>query len=282
MTLPTSCAGRHLKAALLTGGVLALAACGGTATPVTEAITTGRTVSAPAEAQAVVAAYEAVLQARIVDGPQGLTTFDYAAAAADGDLEAIKAYTAHLAAQTPSTMSDDEAVSYWANLYNALTLQVVLENYPVETIKDIGAGGPWKSPVVNVEGRTLTLDDIEHGTMRAQFPSPYIHYMVNCASVGCPNLRPTLWSAQTLEADRNAAANAFINSPRGASVDEGEGEIDVSSLYKWFKEDFGGSEEGIIAHLSDHATGELAQVIAAGAEIDDYDYDWSLNAPNKG
>ena len=99
--------------------------------------------------------------------------------------------------------------------------------------------------------------------------------MVNCASVGCPNLLDTAWEADTLKAGRIKAAKAYINSPRGAGV-KGD-KLTVSSIYDWFEEDFGGNKEGVLKHLQEHATGELAAANKAGAIITNYDYDWSLN-----
>lgn len=240
------------------------------------ALLTGTAMAGPMED------YTAVLQARIAQGASGLNTFDYAAAKAAGELSAVTAYVNELAAMDPDAMSAADATAYWANLYNALTVQVVLENYPVTTIKKIKSGwsaGPWKRDLVLVKGKKLSLDDIEHKILRKKYSSPYIHYMVNCASIGCPNLLPELWDGETMEVARMTAAEDFINSPRGAKLDDGE--LDVSNIYKWFKEDFGGNEAGVLSHLSKHAKGDLLAAIEAGAGIDGYNYDWSLNAPEK-
>ena len=216
----------------------------------------------------------------LTPGANGILLFDYAAAKSNGDHAAIKSYIAHLAAQTPSTMSDDEAVSYWANLYNAITLDVVLDDYPIKSIRSLGpfTTGPWKRDVVTVEGRLLSLDAIEHDIMRVDFASPYVHYMVNCASIGCPNLSNTLWRAETLEEDRVRAAESFINSDRGVKLDD-RGRIAVSKIYKWFDEDFGDGEAGLRAHLAKHAKGERLEALTSGARFKGSHYDWDLNQP---
>lgn len=228
-----------------------------------------------------VAAYADLLKRRISRGEGGLNLFDYSAAHDSGELAAVTAYTDYLSAQNPDAMSQNDQLAYWGNLYNALTLKVVLENYPVSSIRKIKSGlfsmGPWDMDATVVNGETLTLNDIEHEIMRKKYPNPaYVHYMVNCASIGCPNLAETLWTGDTLEADREQAARDFINSPRGARI-KSNNALEVSSIYNWFNADFGGSKSETLKHLRQHAGPELAAVIDAGAKIDGYDYDWSLN-----
>lgn len=220
----------------------------------------------------VAAAYEAVLAARITPDGNQVNRFDYAGAKAE-DADNIAAYIRHLEGQKPASMTASEATAYWANLYNAVTLKLIMDNYPVKSIRKIGR--PWKRKLVTVEGKVLTLDDIEHKILRKQFPSPYIHYMVNCASIGCPNLQPELWQATTLEDMQKAAAREFINSPRGVSI-TARG-LKVSSIYKWFDEDFGGNKASLLAHIAKYAEGELAAAIDGGAKITGYGYDWTLN-----
>ena len=215
-----------------------------------------------------------------VGAPDGmaLTHFDYAGLKANAaDKARLDTYIESLEGMNPDALPQNEAIAFWANLYNAVTIQVVTEKYPVKSIRKLGSfnSGPWKKKLVTVNGAKMSLDDIEHKTLRKKYPSPYIHYMVNCASVGCPNLLDTAWEAETLEAERLEAANAYINSPRGALVEKDK--LTVSSIYNWFEEDFGGNKDGVLKHLRKHATGELAETIDAGAKITGYHYDWSLN-----
>ncbi len=209
----------------------------------------------------------------------GVARFNYGALAANpADRSALDSYIQELETTDVSALSNSEAIAFWANLYNAVTIKVVVDNYPVKSIRDIKSGwraGPWKRDLVTVAGKKMSLDDIEHKTLRENYPSPLIHYMVNCASIGCPNLGAKPWTAGTLDAERDAAARIFINSPRGARVtDKG---LKVSSIYKWFKEDFGGNDAGILAHLRKYAEPDLAKAIDGGAKIVDYGYIWSLN-----
>ena len=224
-------------------------------------------------------AWEAVLERRLSapDPATGLIRFDYAGLTTS-DRAALDAYVAALAAMEEPE-DDSEASAYWANLYNAVTVQTVADSYPVESIKDIGGGlfssGPWKSDRVTVRGEALSLDDIEHGILRKRYPSPLVHYTVNCASVGCPNLLPKLWRGETLDADREAAARAFVNSPRGVTIRDGK--ATVSSIYSWFQSDFGGSRASVVDHLRDYADPELAEQLEGIRKYSKHDYDWSLN-----
>lgn len=225
-------------------------------------------------------AYADVLTRNMTPGADGVMLFDYASAQSNGDHEAIKAFIAEQAALSPSEMGDAEATAYWANLYNAITLDVVLDDYPIKSIRSLGpfTSGPWKREVVTVEGEVLSLDNIEHDILRVDYATPYIHYMVNCASIGCPNLRPELWTAEGMEADWNEAAAAFINSDRGIALDR-KGRIAVSKIYKWFSEDFGRTEDDLRAHLAKHATGDKLEALTSGAKFKGSHYNWDLNQP---
>ena len=228
-----------------------------------------------AKAVSPAAAYEALLMRRISKGAAGLNLFDYAGTKSSGDDKIIRDYIAFLSKQNPDAMPPAVAVAYWANLYNAETLRLIIDNYPLKSIRKIGGLlGPWKKNTLVVNGKDTSLDHIEHGILRKQYPSPYIHYMVNCASIGCPNLSNRLWRAETLEADQIAAANDYINSPRGVAIRGNK--LELSSIFKWFKEDFGGTA-GVLPHIRKHARPELAAAIDNGARIGGYEYDWSLN-----
>lgn len=213
--------------------------------------------------------------------PQNLVRFDYGALqASKADTALLANYIEGLSRQKPSTMPENEAMAYWANLYNALTVQVVAQNYPVKSIRNIKSGrrkGPWKRNLVTVEGKELTLDNIEHDIMRPTYKTPLVHYMVNCASIGCPNLKTSPWQAETLEVDIEIAARAYINSSRGVVFNKNR--VQVSRIYRWFKKDFGNSESGVLAHLMKYADADLHKRLKDRSKIDKYGYDWALNAP---
>ncbi len=229
------------------------------------------------------AAFAGLLRQYAVTGADGVVRVDYAGLKASGRT-ALKAYIAQLAAVDVRALGRAEQFAFWANLYNAKTLDIVAEHYPVASIKDISlgggvvaafTGGPWKAKVVTVGGEALSLDDIEHGIMRPVFKDPRVHYAVNCASIGCPNLPLAPFNGKDLDAQLDAAARAFVNHPRGVTV--AGGDVIVSSIYHWYKVDFGGNDGGLLAHLRRYAEPPLRAKLKAASEIADHRYDWSLN-----
>ena len=246
----------------------------------------GSGTSAAVQTASSHAAWTSILQ-NYVSAPdgQGLTHFDYARLSSNAaDKAKLANYIQSLSATNAGTLSQNEAIAFYSNLYNAVTIDLIVQNYPVGSIRKAktyngekvsGIAGPWKKVKVSVNGQTMSLNDVEHEVLRKQFPSPYVHYMVNCASVGCPNLLDTAWEANTLDAARKKAATDYINSPRGVKITP-KGLV-VSSIFKWFKEDFGGSKANVLKHIRQHANPQLAAAIDSGATITGYDYDWSLN-----
>ena len=228
------------------------------------------------------APWQALLDAYLkTDHPSGIYRFDYGALKANADDRGnLSAYLKSLAAIDPRGFSRDEQMAYWINLYNALTIFVVVPRYPVDSIKDIKSGivdfGPWNLELFPLQGEKLTLNQIEHGILRPIWKDPRIHYVVNCASIGCPNLSPEAFRSDNLERLLDQGAKDYINHPRGAQVEDDE--LVISSIYDWFKEDFGDSDAGVFAHLKQYASPELAEVLGSFCEFDD-DYDWNLNAP---
>jgi hypothetical protein len=225
-------------------------------------------------------AWDRLLAARLVPGPDGINRFAYGAVSAN-ERQALDSYIAMLVALPVSRLDRPEQRAYWINLYNALTIQVVLSRYPVKSIRDISispglfSSGPWGKKLVSVEGEPVSLDDIEHRVLRPIWRDPRTHYAVNCASIGCPNLLPKAFTAANMEELLNAGARAYVNHPRGARVEGGK--LKVSSIYHWFQEDFGGNAAGVTRHLRQYAEGPQAQALAGVASIDGHDYDWALN-----
>jgi hypothetical protein len=222
----------------------------------------------------------------------GVNRVDYGRwRATAADRKALDDYIMGQAALKPSALGRPEQFAYWANLYNAITLKVILDAYPVASIRDIKSAGvwfdpkaftgPWVAKRVTVEGRTLSLDEIEHSILRGTFKDPLVHYSVNCASYGCPNIGMKAWRGGTLDADLALAARAYINHPRGVSVGK-DGVLKVSSIFSWFKADFGGSDAALIAHFKQYAGPELAKALEKAPTIAGDDYDWSLNDAAQG
>ena len=229
-------------------------------------------------------AWDRLLKTYVKPGADGVNRVDYAAFKRDGQAT-LKDYIAKLEAVDPATLNRPEQFALLANLYNAKTVDIVLDHYPVKSIKDISlgggllgvfTGGPWKAKVLKMKGVELSLDDIEHGMLRPVFKDPRVHYAVNCASVGCPNLGTEAFTGAKLDAQLNAAARAYVNSPRGADP-QLDGLV-VSSIYDWYQKDFGGNEAGVIAHLKSLCrSGPCRRSCRGPHPLTDYNYNWSLN-----
>ena len=228
------------------------------------------------------APWDAFLKKYVQEGSDGLNRFDYGGVSS-ADKAILDRYVTMLAETQVSTLVRPEQMAYWINLYNALTIKVVLDHYPVDGIRDIDispgffSSGPWGKKLLEIEGEGVSLDDIEHRILRPIWQDPRIHYAVNCASVGCPNLIARAFLPNDLDEVLTANAKAFINTPRGVAVSNGE--ITVSSIYDWFQDDFGGNETGVIAHLKQYAEGATLAALKNAKSIEDYEYDWSLNRP---
>lgn len=210
----------------------------------------------------------------------GVARVDYAGALAAGADAPLRAWLEETQRVDPTTLAPGAAFAWWVNLYNAATVDLILQYHPVDSIRVIQGGlfqtGPWDEELLTVNGEALSLNDVEHRILRPIRRDPRVHYAVNCASIGCPNLKATPWTAPALEVDLEAAAGLYVNHPRGARVEDGR--LIVSKIYDWFEEDFGGSQEGVIAHLRRYAVGELAEQLAGVDRVADAEYDWSLNA----
>ena len=196
------------------------------------------------------------------------------------DKQALKTYLAGLQEIDIREYQRSEQMAYWINLYNALTIDLILDNYPVKSIKKVGKGffsfGPWDDPIASIAGNTLTLNDIEHKILRPIWKDPRIHYAVNCASYGCPNLAASAYTASNTEALLNQGAVEYVNHPRGVSFKDGK--LKVSSIFHWYAEDFGGDDKKRINHFIKYAKPELKQQLSNYQGSISHDYDWSLNA----
>ena len=218
----------------------------------------------------------------VADHPSGINRLRYADVTA-ADQQALKRYITHLQAVKVRELRKPEQKAYWINLYNALTVDVMLDHWPVASIMDVAISpglltrGPWGKKLATVEGQTVSLDDIEHRILRPIFQDPRVHYAVNCASLGCPNLQPKAFTRENTDTLLDDAARAYVNHPRGVTVKDGK--VVVSSIYVWFQEDFGGSDAGLLAHLRRYADDGLKTRLAGATTIADNTYDWSLNGP---
>ena len=230
--------------------------------------------------------WQGILDGYLDPDAQGVNVLDYAALAASSDDAAkLAGYVEHLEGIDPRDYRRAEQMAYWINFYNARTVKMVLDSFPVDTIREIHQGdvpmaGPWKDVCANVAGRDLTLDQIEHEILRPIWRDKRIHYAVNCAAYSCPQLMDTAFTAANTESLLEAGARAYVNSARGVDVVDDEF-IVLSSIYEWYPEDFGDTEEAVINHLAQYADGELSAFLKGFEGTIDYDYDWKLNQPRR-
>ena len=230
------------------------------------------------------AAWARFLTTYLVTDRAGLNRVAYGDVTGE-DRQALRRYLDSLATAPVSALARREQLAFWINLYNALTVDVVLAHYPVASIRDIDispglfSNGPWGAALITVEGEALSLDDIEHRILRPIWRDPRIHYALNCAAVGCPNLQPEPFLVPALDRMLVRAAIAFVNDPRGVRI--GSDGLHVSSIYVWFAADFGG-ETGVLRHLLAYARPTLAMRLQTLDGISDHDYDWAFNDAAQG
>jgi hypothetical protein len=172
--------------------------------------------------------------------------------------------------------SREEQMAYWINAYNAFTVQLIIRNYPVKSIKDIKNGIPfvntvWDIKFIQMEGYKYDLNNIEHNILRPVFKDARVHAAVNCASYSCPALRAEAFTAARLNAQLDDSMRSFINDPLRNRITAGKAE--VSEIFKWFKGDFerdAGSVRKFINKYSGKPMGD-------GVVVSHIDYDWRLN-----
>ncbi len=210
--------------------------------------------------------------------PSGVNRFNYTAVNTK-DQKALSNYIKQLQLLNPRDLNRAEQKAFWINLYNALTVKLIVKNYPVESITKLGksffAFGPWDDVLINIQGQDLTLNNIEHGILRPFFNDNRIHYAVNCASISCPNLSAMAYTSDNTDQLLEQGAKQYINHSRGVSFEKGE--LKVSSIYHWYKDDFGGDNKSLIKHLIHYAETELAEQLSNYQGDIEYDYDWKLN-----
>ncbi len=182
--------------------------------------------------------------------------------------EMLRQATMHFEENPPqSSWSKNEKLAYWINAYNLYTIELIVDNYPVKSIKDIAGGKPWDKKFIQLDGRTLSLNDIENGIIRKDFDEPRIHFAVNCASISCPKLLNKPYTAANLNAQLEAQTKRFINDRAMNTLSENS--IEISNIFDWYRSDFG----NVISFLNKYS--EIK--ISPNAKISYKDYNWNLN-----
>ena len=189
--------------------------------------------------------------------------------------------------------TETERLTFLINLYNAATLKLIIDHYPLESIKDIGNffKGPWDQPVVRLFGEAITLDNVEHDIIRKQYSEARIHVALVCAAKGCPPLRSEAYAPARLDRQLDDQSRVFLRSPEGLRIDREKNTVYVSSIFKWYGEDFvagytpesgfdqlGRTEQAVAHFCSRYLPPSQSEFLKAGRYDMKYlDYDWSLN-----
>ena len=172
--------------------------------------------------------------------------------------------------------SRNERLAYWINAYNAFTVKLIVDHYPVGSIKDIKNGIPfvntvWDIKFINIEGRTYDLNNIEHGIIRPRFEEPRIHFAVNCAATSCPRLRNEAYTAVRLDEQLTDQAHSFLADPGKNKL--AENRLELSKIFTWYGGDFRQNGRSIIEYIRQYTD----QPIADDARVEYLEYNWALN-----
>ncbi len=190
----------------------------------------------------------------------------------------LNAYLAKLSENAPAnSWSRDEKFAYWINAYNAFTVKLITGNYPVKTIKELGAANPiifintaWDKKFFSIGNKNMTLNTIEFKIIKKQFKDPRSHFAINCASISCPRLLDVAYEAKILNAQLDQQGKAFLTDTEKNKLSADNPKL--SSIFKWYSGDF---EKGQtkIEFLNKYASTK----INANANLDYLDYNWNLN-----
>lgn len=211
---------------------------------------------------------------------EGINVVDYPNITRE-DKTTLNEYILGLAFTRITNYNQKEQKAFWINLYNALVVKTVLDHYPVGSIQDIhispGAltAGPWGANLLKVDRTYVSLDDIKHHILRPIWQDPRLHYVLNQAAMGSPNLPKRAFTANNTEKLLNTAAKQFISSPRGVQIVDGR--LIISKIFGWYRDDFGRSDTSIIKHIRHYANKDLQKQLAKIRLIAATRFNWQLN-----
>lgn len=242
--------------------------------------------------------YDAVLETYVND--QGMVNYEELKT----DRERLDAFAATIATLDPKVYdqwTENQKIAFWINAYNVLTLQTIINHYPIQpsflaslrfpknSIRQIP--GVWDELQFAVMGRKMTLDEIEHETLRKNFNEPRIHMALVCAAMGCPPLRNEPFTGQGLDAQLDDQTRRFLENPQKFRIDPVNSRVYLSPIFKWFGKDFiktygtdekfagrNEAERAVLNFISGHIDEDVAKYLATGEyDLEYLDYDWSLN-----
>ncbi|GAB2950053.1 DUF547 domain-containing protein [Hymenobacter coalescens] len=218
-------------------------------------------------------AYDRLLKKYVT--PKGLVNYK----AWQGDQQELNHYLEQLSKNPPAaSWSKAEQMAYWINAYNAYTIKLILNHYPLESIKDIGSKiqipfvtTPWAAEFFSIGGQKMSLDDIEHGTLRKQYNDPRIHFALVCASISCPRLRNEAYTAVKLNQQLDDQGRDFLRNPAKNKV--GKESAQLSKYFDWYKGDWNQNGQSVAKWVNRYSTTPMLPT----AKITYLDYNWKLN-----
>lgn len=225
--------------------------------------------------------YDHLLRQHVV---KGFVDYDAIAASAE-----FSRYLTSLDAVKPETLSEDERLAFWINVYNAYTIQLIIAHRETESIRNVNRTlgvlrlkGPWIEPLVHAAGRTLTLDDIHHTILRKDFGEPRTHFALSCAAIGCPPLRSEAYTGALLVDQLNDQAHIFLRqSPTKNRMEKRA--LFLSPVITAYRNDFGESRQALGRALAEYFDGDDRKLLEEGRFfVRDTEFNWTLNSMAKG
>ena len=207
------------------------------------------------------------------------------------DDKRLQEYVQQLTNTNPDTITDQQdKLAFWINTYNAFTLKIVCDNYPIESINDLHWGGlviatilgktVWAKDLVTINGKDISLNEIEYDIISPTFKDPRVHFALVCASRGCPMLRNEAYEGEKIDSQLNEQARLFLNDPEKNSFDTTQHQATISKIFSWFSEDFGDDDDKVLDYIARYLPPDMADNIRKYVDdwdIDYQDYDWRLN-----
>jgi hypothetical protein len=174
---------------------------------------------------------------------------------------------------------EPQQIAFLSNAYNAYTLRLIIDHYPVKSIKDIGSffKGPWDQPVVKLFGETTDLNAVEHKILRVDYAEPRIHFSLVCAAKGCPPLRSEAYVGNRLDDQLADQAKRFLANPEKNRIAADSRTVYLSPIFKWYGKDFKKQSGSVLAALKPYWPGDSGTLVQNDFKIRYTDYDWSLN-----
>ncbi|AQG82558.1 DUF547 domain-containing protein [Spirosoma montaniterrae] len=195
------------------------------------------------------------------------------------DEKAFNQYLDMLSKNPPTaSWPKNEQMAYWINAYNAYTIRLILDHYPLKSIKDIGSSikipfvtTPWAKKFIKIGNETISLDNIEHGTLRKKFDDPRIHFALVCASISCPRLRNEAFTADKLDKQLDDQGSDFLNNASKNKI--GKDAAQLSKYFDWYKGDWNDNGQSVVKWVNKYANTK----ISPSTKISFLDYNWNLN-----